>query len=183
MPARSFAAFCAGASFLVLIPAAQAQDAHDHHDHQRPAADPHAGHAMPPERDHGHDPDHDPDHGMTSAYGPWSMNRDASGTSWQPDMGRHGGVHHQAGDWMIMTHATLNLVHSDQSGPRGDSDTFLAGMLMTTGRRDFADGSKLTLRGMISPDPWMGAEGYPLLLAAGETADGVTPAGGPPASP
>ena len=181
MPTRSLAALCAGASVLVLIPAARAQDAHDHHDHQPPAADPHAGHAMPmePAPEAGHAPEHGPDHGaghaMTSAYGPWSMNRDASGTAWQPDMGRHGGVHHQAGDWTIMTHATLNLVHSDQSGPRGDDDTFLAGMLMTTGRRDFADGSKLTLRGMISPDPWMGAEGYPLLLAAGETADGVTP--------
>ena len=28
---------------------------------------------------------------------------------------------------------------------------------------------------MLSPDPFMGKRGYPLLLAAGETADGVTP--------
>lgn len=184
MPIRLHAVLLAGASALALTTTAQAQDshdhhappvqdsAHDHHDHH-PPADPHAGHAMP---DHsGHEAASGDTHAMTSNYGPWPMNRDASGTAWQPDMGRHGGVHHQAGEWMVMTHAVLNLVHSDQSGPRGDDQTFLAGMLMTTGRRDFADGSKLTLRGMVSPDPWMGPEGYPLLLAAGETADGVTP--------
>src|SRR5947207_2195132 len=31
------------------------------------------------------------------------------------------------------------------------------------------------LRAMLSPDPFMGANGYPLLLATGETADGRTP--------
>ena len=33
----------------------------------------------------------------------------------------------------------------------------------------------LQFRAMLSPDPLMGRRGYPLLLAAGETADGVTP--------
>jgi hypothetical protein len=32
----------------------------------------------------------------------------------------------------------------------------------------------LNLRAMVSPDPLMGRRGYPLLLAAGETADGAT---------
>ena len=35
--------------------------------------------------------------------------------------------------------------------------------------------TRCTLRAMLSPDPFMGQRGYPLLLAAGETADGVTP--------
>ena len=33
----------------------------------------------------------------------------------------------------------------------------------------------LTLRGMVSLDPTMGKDGYPLLFQTGETADGVTP--------
>src|SRR6478672_4524478 len=36
-------------------------------------------------------------------------------------------------------------------------------------------GGTLQLRAMLSPEPLMGARGYPLLLASGETADGVTP--------
>ena len=48
-------------------------------------------------------------------------------------------------------------------------------MVMGSARRDLASGDKLTLRAMLSPDPFMGKRGYPLLLAAGETADGVTP--------
>src|SRR5690606_5503799 len=142
MPIRRHAVLCAGASVLVLATTAQAQDNHHHHAPRSPQD--HSAHADPA----GHPPAdphaaHDGDHAMTSSYGPWSMNRDASGTAWQPDMGRHGGVHHQAGDWMVMTHANLNLVHSDQGGPHGGRETFVAGMLMTTARRDFADGSKL----------------------------------------
>ena len=46
-------------------------------------------------------------------------------------------------------------------------------MFMGTARREFATGDVLQFRGMLSPDPLMGKRGYPLLLAAGETADGV----------
>ena len=77
--------------------------------------------------------------------------RDASGTGWQPDAGEHGGIHTVRGDWMVMTHAMLNLVYDSQSGPRGGDKTFVAGMLMTSARRDFDDGSKLNLRAMLSP--------------------------------
>jgi len=37
------------------------------------------------------------------------------------------------------------------------------------------DASTFGVRAMLSPDPFMGASGYPLLLATGETADGRTP--------
>ena len=103
------------------------------------------------------------------------MSRDASGTAWQPDLGEHGGVHARVGDWTLMSHALLNLVYDNQNGLRGDTKTFAAGMVMGAARRDFADGSKLNLRAMLSPDPLMGRSGYPLLLAAGETADGIDP--------
>ncbi|MFC5343578.1 hypothetical protein ACETK8_10100 [Brevundimonas staleyi] len=190
MAARYLAALSAGASLLVLAPMATAQDHSGHAGHsapptQTPVADPHAGHAMPqpaPSPHAGHDmsamapgEDHAQDHAMTSALGPWSMSRDASGTSWQPDASEHGGIHTQAGDWSVMSHALINLTWDRQNGPRGDEKTFVSGMLMTAARRDFSDGSTLNLRAMLSPDPLMGKDGFPLLLAAGETADGVNP--------
>ncbi|HEV2865776.1 MAG TPA: hypothetical protein VGX37_04620, partial [Allosphingosinicella sp.] len=101
--------------------------------------------------------------------------REASGTSWQPDASIHSGVHTSAGDWMLMGHLLLNAVYDWQSGPRGDEMGFVSGMAMGMARRDFANGSVLQLRAMLSPDPLMGRRGYPLHLAAGETADGETP--------
>jgi hypothetical protein len=133
-------------------------------EHQHPAPDPHAGHAMP---DHsGHQMG-----GMTGVLGSYPMNRDASGTAWQPDAASHGGVHRSAGDWMLMGHVSLAEVYSNQSGPRGDEKAFAAGMVMGAARRELGDGT-LNLRLMLSPDPLMGKDGYPLLLASGETADG-----------
>ena len=112
---------------------------------------------------------------MTGALGPYSMSREASGTSWQPDSSSHGGVHAMAGDWMLMGHALLNGVYDWQQGPRGDTDTFISGMLMGMADRHFDSGDTLQFRAMLSPDPLMGKSGYPLLLATGETANGTTP--------
>jgi hypothetical protein len=167
----------------LLTPATAFAQAHDHE--APPAADPHAGHdmsSMPGMEgmDHasmGHDMeamDHDA-MAMTGALGPYAMSREASGTSWQPDAASHGGVHVMRGPWMLMGHAMLNGVYDDQGGPRGDDKAFVAGMVMGSARRDFANGDILNLRAMLSPDPFMGKSGYPLLLAAGETADGRTP--------
>ncbi len=106
---------------------------------------------------------------------------EASGTSWQPmaleahdvSSGHHGGLVWGApGGWEVGGHIMLNGVYDWQGGPRGDEKAFVAGMIMGSARRDFASGT-LNLRAMLSPDPAMGAEGYPLLFAAGETADGV----------
>src|SRR6185369_11257758 len=46
----------------------------------------------------------DHDHAMPGLYGPYPMTREASGTSWQPDAGRHSGVHVMRGAWMLMFH-------------------------------------------------------------------------------
>lgn len=195
-------ALLAGASLLVLAGAATAQE-HDHHpappaptpapvqpqDHgahrpdqprerapaQSPSSDPHAGHDMGEAEPAMAGMDHGAGHAMTSALGSWPMSRDASGTSWQPDLSEHGGVHATRGDWSFMGHAQLNLVYDRQNGPRGDQKTFVSGMIMGAARRDYADGSTLNLRAMLSPDPFMGKDGFPLLLAAGETADGINP--------
>jgi hypothetical protein len=113
-------------------------------------------------------------HGMTGALGGYAASREASGTAWQPDASIHGGLHEMAGDWMLMGHALLNGVYDSQSGPRGGDKAFVSGMVMGMARRPIGDGT-LQLRAMLSPEPLMGRRGYPLLLAAGETADGATP--------
>ncbi|HTK35826.1 MAG TPA: hypothetical protein VL358_11155 [Caulobacteraceae bacterium] len=110
----------------------------------------------------------------SGVQGFYPMTRDASGTSWQPDASAHQGVHASVDGWSLMGHAMLNGVFDHQSGPRGDDRTFVAGMVMGMARRDFAGGDVLNLKAMLSPDPLMGPRGYPLLLAAGETADGKT---------
>jgi hypothetical protein len=110
---------------------------------------------------------------MTGALGAYPSGRDASGTSWQPDAGPGMGEMSMRGDWMVMGHAVLNGVYDWQDGPRGDTKLFASGMIMGMARRDFASGDVVQLRAMLSPEPFMGKRGYPLLLAAGETADGV----------
>ena len=150
----------------------QAQQAPvDHSQHQSPSVDhsqmDHSQHQAAPDPHAGHDMSE-----MTGLLGNYAMGRDASGTAWQPDVSSHGGVHAQTGEWRLMGHVMLNGVYDWQEGPRGDEKAFLAGMLMGAARRDFADGT-LNFRVMASPDPFMGKDGYPLLFAAGETANGT----------
>jgi hypothetical protein len=109
--------------------------------------------------------------GMTGALGPYAMQRESSGTAWQPDSSGHAGLHVMGGDWTLMAHGVLNLVYDHQSGPRGDDKGFASGMLMGMARRPLGNGT-LQFKAMLSPDPIMGPSGYPLLLASGETANG-----------
>ena len=112
---------------------------------------------------------------MPAALGPYAMNREASGTSWQPDASPHEALHLMADDWSIMFHGMLNGVYDHQSGQRGGDKGFVSGMVMGMASRDAGDRGRIQFRAMLSPDPFMGASGYPLLLATGETADGRTP--------
>lgn len=117
------------------------------------------------------------DHGgmtMTGALGTYPMTREASGTAWQPDSSEHGGIHMASGGWSLMVHALLNAVYDTQQGPRGADKGFVSGMVMGMARRELGPGT-LQFRVMLSPEPLMGARGYPLLLASGETANGRTP--------
>jgi hypothetical protein len=111
----------------------------------------------------------------TGILGSYSMTRDASGTSWQPDDSMHAAIHQMAGDWVLMGHMMLWGMYDTQSGPRGDEKAFIEGMLMGAARRDLSNGDTINLRAMLSPDPFMGKSGYPELLASGETANGATP--------
>jgi hypothetical protein len=108
---------------------------------------------------------------MRGFLGPYAITREASGTSWVPDTTPHGGIHRQYGEWSTMSHALLNFTYDQQGGSRGGNKTFLSGMVMGMAQRQ-VDDHTFGLRAMLSPEPFMGANGYPLLLATGETADG-----------
>ena len=111
-------------------------------------------------------------HAMPGALGAYPATREASGTAWQPDASQHQGLMKQAGPWMLMAHSTINLVADSQGSPRGDDKLFVSGMVMGMAQRPLGKGM-LQFKVMLSPDPLMGKAGYPLLLASGETADGV----------
>jgi uncharacterized cupredoxin-like copper-binding protein len=108
---------------------------------------------------------------MRGAYGPYSMSRESSGTSWQPDASPHAGIERQYGEWMTMTHGFVNLIYDHQGGPRGDGKAFSTSMLMLMAQRPAGDGT-LGVRAMVSADALMGKRGYPLLLQTGESANG-----------
>jgi hypothetical protein len=139
----------------------------------------HGGAAAPdaaPDRDRAEEalPPALPSEAMTGALGPYSTTREASGTAWQPETSPHAGAHVTAGRWSLMGHAMLFGVYDWQGGPRGGEKVFLSGMAMGMARRPVGPGT-LQLRAGLSPDPLMGRRGFPLLLASGETADGVRP--------
>jgi len=159
---------------------AQPQDspaAADHSTMTMPTVSPEAGprpqehSAMPGMNMREPSPGHDAME-MSGALGPYPMQREASGTSWQPDNSAHDGLMKTSGSWTLMAHGVLNLVADHQSGPRGDDKVFAAGMLMGMAQRPLGNGT-LQLKAMVSPDPLMGPRGYPLLLASGETANGL----------
>jgi hypothetical protein len=112
---------------------------------------------------------------MPAFLGPYSMTREASGTSWQPESAPHHGFHFSAGPWRMMAHGMLTVVLDHQAGRRGAERGFSANMAMLMGSRAAGSG-RLGFRAMVSAEPWtVGARGYPLLLQTGETADGVHP--------
>jgi hypothetical protein len=136
-----------------------------------PPGSPDAGHDMPMPA--GPSGSHE-GHGMTGALGAHPLSREASGTAWQPDSSPHAGVHLKSGEWTLMGHAALHGVYDRQGGPRGGEKAFVSGMVMGMARRPVGPGT-VQLRASLSPDPLMGRRGYPLLLAAGETANGIDP--------
>jgi hypothetical protein len=112
--------------------------------------------------------------GMSGMYGGYSMAREASGTSWQPDSTPLQGIHRMYKDWMLMFHGYADVMYDRQGGKRGDEKTFSSSMAMCMAQRELAKGT-FGIRSMVSLDPLMGKSGYPLLFQTGETADGETP--------
>ena len=111
--------------------------------------------------------------GQAGVLGPYAMDRDASGTSWQPEAAGMAGLHSAVGWWRVMVHAGVFGVFTEQGGPRGGGQAFSTNMAMGAGSRMLGRGM-LTLRAMTSLEPLMGPRGYRLLLQTGETADGRT---------
>lgn len=111
---------------------------------------------------------------MPGALGAYSMSRESSGTSWQPDSTPMPGIMSMDDGWMTMVHGYVNQIHDHQGGPRGATEDFSNSMLMLMANRDWGQDT-LGLRAMLSLDPLMGKDGYPLLLQTGESADGVHP--------
>ena len=126
-------------------------------------------HAMPPTQGH------DMAITMTGALGAYPMSRDASGTvlAARRDRPRHGTRPARRLD--ADGPPRLDGVYDWQEGPRGDEKTSWPACSWARPGATSAPATGSTLRAMLSPDPFMGKRGYPLLLAAGETADGVTP--------
>ena len=111
---------------------------------------------------------------MQGLYGSYSMTREGSGTSWQPDTTPMQGAHQMQGDWLTMEHGFIDAIYDDQGGPRGATQSFSTSMLMFMARRELTDGA-FGVRLMVSADPLMGKSGYPLLFQTGETANGIDP--------
>ena len=109
----------------------------------------------------------------SGVLGPYSMERDASGTSWQPEKAGMPGIHAFPGSWRVMVHGDAFGVFTDQGGRRGGRQGFSTNMLMAAASRVLGGGI-FTLRAMGSLEPLMGPRGYRLLLQTGETADGRT---------
>ena len=112
---------------------------------------------------------------MQAALGAYPMSRESSGTSWQPDVSPEEALYGSVGDWALMVHGLLNGVYDAQGGPRGGDKAFVSGTVMGMASHDLGERGRVQLRAMLSPDPFMGPNGYPLLLATGETANGRTP--------
>jgi len=151
---------------------------HGGHKHTTAAPGAHSGHKHATRHnpqghgDHQHTTSHNQphpggemhQHEMRGFLGPYPIQREGSGTSWLPDTTPHFGVHATYGDWQTMYHALFNLVYDHQGGPRGADKTFVNGMFMGMAERPLGEGT-WGLRAMLAPDPFMGANGYPLLFA------------------
>lgn len=111
-------------------------------------------------------------HAMSGMLGRYAMTREASGTAWQPESAPMEGIHHTLGQWAVMYHGYATLAHDDQGGARGGRKTFSQSMAMAMASRPAGERGTLGLRAMLSLDPLMGKNGYPLLFATGETANG-----------
>ncbi len=96
-----------------------------------------------------------------------------SGTSRLPgnESGQHSGLHLMSGKWMLMGHGYAWGVYTDQSGPRGDSKTYVQSMAMLTAEKETSFG-RIQLKSMLSAEPLMKNSGYPNLFATGETHKG-----------
>lgn len=113
-------------------------------------------------------------HMMTMPENPLGIEhtRDASGTSWLPDVSPMSGAMRHRGPWMVMLHGNLFLQYIEAGSPRGDRQFGSINWGMAMAQREAA-GGQIQFRGMVSLEPLtVGKCGYPALLQSGEFCDG-----------
>jgi hypothetical protein len=102
----------------------------------------------------------------------------SSGTSAEPNSTPSPMLMTMKGNWMLMFHANVFLVDTQQTSPRGGDKFFSTNWFMPMAERELGPG-QLTLRAMFSLEPaTVTDERYPLLFQQGETAYGVPIADG-----
>jgi len=102
-----------------------------------------------------------------------AMDGMGSGTARLPATEAMHGVHIMPGAHdMVMLHASILPVYTDQGGPRGGQKFYAQSMVMGMWMHDLGGGAKLSGQAMLSLEPTMRHDGYPLLFATGEEAYG-----------
>lgn len=98
---------------------------------------------------------------------------DGSGTSWLPASSPMPGHHWRVDDWALMLHYDVSAGVTLQNSPPGaDSEGLTTNWIM--GMAQWRKKGTLTLRTMLALEaPFIGRDGYPLVLQTGETANGV----------
>jgi len=110
---------------------------------------------------------------MKGSLGDWPMNREGSGTSWQPDSSpMYMAMLPKAGRYDLMFMGEVQTGYIDAGGKRGDKQGYANSMLMWMAQRDTA-GGRLGLHLMLSADAITnGKRGVPNLFQTGETLNG-----------
>ncbi len=102
------------------------------------------------------------------------MNRNGSGTSWQPDSTPIYAYMAHAGKWNFMFHGSVYLRYNYQdinkAGKRGDKQLDAPNWFMVMGQRNVGKRGLFHFGGMFSLDRLTeGGNGYPLLFQTGES--------------
>ncbi len=113
---------------------------------------------------------------MKGAFGNWSMNREGSGTSWQPDSSPAFMKEvFSARGMSFSTMGTAQTGYVNDGGKRGDRGPFTNTMIMLMGRKELRGGGVLGLDFTTSLDPVIdGRHGVPNLFEGGVTVHNVT---------
>lgn len=115
----------------------------------------------------------DDDMRMRGALGAWSMNREASGTSWIPESSPMYARMNLSGRYRVMQMGLGFAGYTDSGGKKGERQFLAPTQYMLMGQRETGGGT-LSLRGMLSLDALlMPHTGYPNLFQIGENLHGT----------
>ena len=102
------------------------------------------------------------------------MQREGSGTAWQPDSAPEYGAMHATPTSMLMTHYAAFPRYVEAGSARGSRRIDAPNWFMVMGSRNAGSNAQFGFHAMISVDPLTeNRAGYPLLYQTGETAYGA----------